>query len=181
MQGIVIDEESKYVKAAIVKMFKLQDLSDGSDTEAEAVTYALTDENGRFVIRDLDSDENYTIEIHVEGIPAKISEAATETENMDGEDDLIEEENMDGEDDLIEEEDMDEEDDFMEPDNTDEAIDLIEADNAGEAVNFFQTNSTGETIFFTQNKELAGMFFTSDLRPETELIEKLYTISNCTW
>lgn len=64
MQGIVTDENGAYVKAAIVKLFKEGDLA--GETGAEAVTYAVTDERGRFVIQELNPDEKYMIEIHVE-------------------------------------------------------------------------------------------------------------------
>ena len=154
MQGIVIDEESNYVKAAIVKIFKMQDLSDDeTEAEAEAVTYALTDENGRFVIQDLDPDANYMIEIHVEDITVKVREA----DSMDG---------------VV---------DFVEEDSMDDAVDFIEEDITNEAVNFIQTDSIGEAIVFIQNEKLTGMYFTSGLKPETELTEKLYAIKNYTW
>jgi len=64
MQGIVTDENGAYVKAAIVKLFKEGDLT--GEAGAEAVTYAVTDERGRFVIQELNPDEKYMIEIHVE-------------------------------------------------------------------------------------------------------------------
>ncbi|MEL7658422.1 MAG: hypothetical protein AAGU75_21230, partial [Bacillota bacterium] len=80
MQGVVIDEERKYVKAAVVKVFRMQDLSDDSDTEVKAITYTWTDQNGRFVIRDLDPDEDYTIEIHVENTVENLREEPAEIE-----------------------------------------------------------------------------------------------------
>lgn len=64
MQGIVTDENGAYVKAAIVKLFKEGDLTGEAGTEA--VTYAVTDERGRFVIQELNPDEKYMIEIHLE-------------------------------------------------------------------------------------------------------------------
>lgn len=173
MQGIVMDEERNYVKAAIVKMFKMQDLSDDSDTEAEVVTYAMTDENGRFVIRDLDPDENYTIEIHVEEATGKITEVVSETESTDikgAEGDTIKADNLGGTD------------NFNETDNIDnEEEDFIDTDNVDEYEDFIQTDSTDVSIDFIQKEELTGISFTSDLRPETELKEKLYTIKNYTW
>lgn len=74
MKGVVTDENGEYVKAAVIKLFKIQDLSDeqdsDDDSETEAVTYAETDEEGRFVIRDLNPNEKYFIEIHV-ALPEK--------------------------------------------------------------------------------------------------------------
>lgn len=64
MQGIVTDEKGGYVKAAIIKLIKKKDLTD--EIEEGAVTYAETDEEGRFVIQELNPDEKYIIEIHVE-------------------------------------------------------------------------------------------------------------------
>lgn len=64
MQGVVRDEKDRYVKAAIVKLFKVNDSSDDSD--AEAITYTKTDDNGRFIIQDLNPEEKYIIEIHIE-------------------------------------------------------------------------------------------------------------------
>ncbi len=72
MQGIVVDEEGGTVKAAIVKLYKTQESS--CDTEMETITYTSTDENGNFVIQDLDPDEKYVIEIHVEDLTAKKKE-----------------------------------------------------------------------------------------------------------
>ncbi|MDD3168011.1 MAG: carboxypeptidase-like regulatory domain-containing protein [Eubacteriales bacterium] len=64
MQGIVTDEKGTKVKAAIVVLTKVKDPDDESDTEV--ATYAETDEEGRFMIQDLNPDDKYLIEIHVE-------------------------------------------------------------------------------------------------------------------
>jgi len=61
MQGVVTDSKGAYVKAAIVRLLKAGDEGSGD----VSVTYAETDEEGRFVIRDLDPDEKYIIEIDV--------------------------------------------------------------------------------------------------------------------
>lgn len=74
MQGIVIDERDAYVKAAIVKLFKEKDSTD--ENEKQTVTYAETDEEGRFVIQELNPDEKYIIEIHVKS--PKPAEATAE-------------------------------------------------------------------------------------------------------
>jgi len=64
MQGVVTDDKGAYVKAAIVKLIKVRDSNE--ESEPEAVTYAETDEEGRFVFRELNSDEKYFIEICVD-------------------------------------------------------------------------------------------------------------------
>lgn len=64
MQGIVTDEKGSKVKAAIVVLLKVKDPDDESDTEI--ATYAETDEEGRFMIQDLNQDDKYFIEIHVD-------------------------------------------------------------------------------------------------------------------
>jgi len=63
MQGIVIDDNGAYVKAAIIKITKSNDPA--GKPEAEAVTYAETDEEGVFEIGDIDPGAKYIIEIHV--------------------------------------------------------------------------------------------------------------------
>lgn len=64
MQGIVKDDKGAYVKSAIVRLLKISDTV--GESEEEAVTYAETDEGGRFVIGDLGPDERYIIEVHIE-------------------------------------------------------------------------------------------------------------------
>lgn len=64
MQGIVKDDKGAYVKSAIVRLLKISDTA--SEAGEDAVTYAETDEDGKFVISDLGPDERYIIEIHVE-------------------------------------------------------------------------------------------------------------------
>ncbi|HVI40380.1 MAG TPA: hypothetical protein VM577_06945, partial [Anaerovoracaceae bacterium] len=85
MQGVVIDDKGVYVKAAIVKLFKTQDSEDESDSEA--ITYALTDDDGRFVIHYLNPDEKYAIEIHVDNSDSNAQsdepESADETDDTD--------------------------------------------------------------------------------------------------
>lgn len=68
MQGVINDEKGSYVNAAIIRLIKFQDHTDREDQtdEAEAVTYAETDEKGRFVIQDLNPEEKYIIEILLE-------------------------------------------------------------------------------------------------------------------
>ena len=68
MKGVVVDEKDGYVKAAIVKIMKARDTEAGDEAgdEAEAITYVRTDENGSFFIRDLNPEEEYIIEIHLE-------------------------------------------------------------------------------------------------------------------
>ncbi len=73
MQGIVIDNKGAYVKAAIVTVFKEMT----EETEDEAITYDETDENGRFLIQDLNPDDKYVIEVYVaRPEPAKKHELA---------------------------------------------------------------------------------------------------------
>lgn len=76
MQGIVTDENGAYVKAAIVKVYKFKDTDDEADSTA--VTYAETNEEGDFIIRELDPDEKYMIEVHV-GAPEPKAEAEPES------------------------------------------------------------------------------------------------------
>ncbi len=64
MQGIVKDDKGAYVKSAIVRLLKISDAV--GESEEEAVTYAETDEDGKFVIGDLGPDERYIIEVHIE-------------------------------------------------------------------------------------------------------------------
>lgn len=64
MQGVVTDDKGAYVKAAIVKLIKILDSDE--ESEPEAVTYAETDEEGRFIFQELNSNEKYIIEIYVD-------------------------------------------------------------------------------------------------------------------
>lgn len=64
MQGIVKDDKGAYVKSAIVRLLKISDAV--GESGEEAVTYAETDEDGKFVIGDLGPDERYIIEVHIE-------------------------------------------------------------------------------------------------------------------
>lgn len=83
MQGIVTDEKGTKVKAAIVALLKVKGPDDESD--AEIATYTETDEEGRFMIQDLNPDDKYYIEIHVEHakIGEKIEEPVVEPESAD--------------------------------------------------------------------------------------------------
>lgn len=76
MQGIVTDENGAYVKAAIVKLYKVKAADEESG--AEAATYAETDEDGNFIIQDLNPDEKYIIEIHAEYPETDVKAAAKE-------------------------------------------------------------------------------------------------------
>lgn len=78
MHGVVTDDKGAYVKAAIVKLIKIQDSNE--ESEPEAVTYAETDEEGRFLFQELNSDEKYFIEIYVE--PEKNVEPEKEVESI---------------------------------------------------------------------------------------------------
>lgn len=70
------DEKGAYVKAAIVRLLKAKDDGAGSVT----VTYAETDEEGRFVIQELAQNEKYIVEIRM-APESEVKEAATaETE-----------------------------------------------------------------------------------------------------
>ncbi|MDD4565546.1 MAG: carboxypeptidase-like regulatory domain-containing protein [Eubacteriales bacterium] len=62
MQGVVIDEKGGAVEAVIIRIIKAQE---SEEVNAEAVTYTKTDENGRFFIRNLEPEEEYIIEIHL--------------------------------------------------------------------------------------------------------------------
>lgn len=64
MQGIIKDDRGAYVKSAIVRLLKISDTA--GESEEEAVTYAETNEDGKFIIGDLEPGERYFIEIHVE-------------------------------------------------------------------------------------------------------------------
>ncbi len=74
MQGFVTENKGAYVKAAIIKFTKISDMTDvqesgdeiNGDENKECVTYAETDEEGRFVIRNLNPEDRYVIEIFVE-------------------------------------------------------------------------------------------------------------------
>lgn len=68
MEGFVTDEKGACVKGAIVKLYKKTQDADRQDPadEAKAITYAETDEEGRFLVRGLDPGEKYIIEIHVD-------------------------------------------------------------------------------------------------------------------
>ena len=68
MQGHITDEKGEYVKAAIVRLYKKCGDAEGQESNGETsvITYAETDEEGRFLIRDLDPEEIYFIEIHID-------------------------------------------------------------------------------------------------------------------
>ena len=76
MQGIVTDEKGAYVKAAIVRLIIAKDSEDGSG--AVAVTYVETNEEGKFVIQDLNPDEKYIIEVLLESANTGIDSKAAE-------------------------------------------------------------------------------------------------------
>jgi hypothetical protein len=77
MQGIVKDDKGAYVKSAIVRLLKIRD--EVGESDEEAVTYAETDEDGKFVISDLGPDERYIIEIHIEIPEPEVLKAEPET------------------------------------------------------------------------------------------------------
>lgn len=83
MLGVITDEEGRYVKAAILKMYQEKDTFE--DSEIQTITYALTDEQGKFVVQNLDPDEKYVIEIYVEDqmVGIKNEAAAAETKELE--------------------------------------------------------------------------------------------------
>lgn len=81
MQVVVIDEKGGTIEAAIVKIIKAQKSEDEPDNET--VTYARVDENGRFLIKDLDQDEEYIIEIHLEKPESEIKTINSADENKE--------------------------------------------------------------------------------------------------
>lgn len=81
MQGIVKDDKGAYVKSAIVRLLKISDTA--SEAGEDAVTYAETDEDGKFVISDLGPDERYIIEIHVESPEIEAVRIEPEPEPID--------------------------------------------------------------------------------------------------
>jgi hypothetical protein len=83
MQGFVKDDKGAYVKSAIVRLLKISDAV--GESKEEAVTYAETDEEGRFVIGELDPEERYIIEVHIEipEPPAREAEPEDEPEPED--------------------------------------------------------------------------------------------------
>ena len=83
MLGVITDEEGKYVKAAILKMYQEKDTFE--DSAIQTITYALTDEQGKFVVQNLDPDEKYVIEIYVEDqmVGTKNEAAAAETKELE--------------------------------------------------------------------------------------------------
>lgn len=78
MQGIIRDDKGDYVKSAIVRLLKISDAV--SDSDEEAVKYAETDEDGKFVISDLEQGERYIIEVHVEVPEPEVVKAVPEPE-----------------------------------------------------------------------------------------------------
>jgi hypothetical protein len=82
MQGIVKDDKGAYVKSAIVRLLKISDTA--GESGEEAVTYAETDEDGKFVISDLGPDERYIIEIHIEIPETKAVSAEPEPDDEPG-------------------------------------------------------------------------------------------------
>lgn len=76
MQGIVKDDKGAYVKSAIVRLLKISDAV--GESNEEAVTYAETDEEGRFVIGDLNPEDRYIIEVHIEIPEPAVREAEPE-------------------------------------------------------------------------------------------------------
>ncbi len=80
MEGIVTDEKGTKVKAAIVVLLKVKEPEDISD--AETATYIETDEEGRFMIQDLNPDDKYFIEIHVERSEAGIQDKGIEEKEV---------------------------------------------------------------------------------------------------
>jgi hypothetical protein len=78
MQGIVAHENGAYVKAAIVKLYRVKNA--GDEPDAEFVTYAETDKDGNFIIQDLNPDEKYIIEIHAKYPETGIKEDAVEVQ-----------------------------------------------------------------------------------------------------
>jgi hypothetical protein len=108
MQGHITDEKGEYVKSAIVRLYKKCGDVEGQDPidETDVITYAETDEEGRFLIRDLDPEEIYFIEIHIDRAlaePAIVEEEPAVVENEPAEAD---EESEYDDDDWIEEKDI---------------------------------------------------------------------------
>lgn len=129
MQGIVKDDKGAYVKSAIVRLLKISDAVGESDEEA--VTYAETDEDGKFVISDLGPNERYIIEIHIEIPEPAVVEAEPEPVYVPEQDDESEFED--------EPEPEDEPEDETEPED--------EPESTGEIVDSLNFGSTaGETI-----------------------------------
>jgi hypothetical protein len=129
MQGHITDEKGEYVKAAIFRLYKKCGNVEGQEPidETGVITYAETDEEGRFLIRDLDPEEIYYIEIHIDHSSA---ESAEEPAVMDEEPAVMDEEPavMDEEPVVVEKESAaaDEEPEYDEDDRIEE-IDVVDS------------------------------------------------------
>lgn len=199
MLGVVTDQEGGYVKAAVIKMFKEQD----EDSELQAVTYAMTDENGRFAVQNLDPDEKYVIEVYLENPMAVTkNELTADIQEMDEHDDFSESEandsNAEAFDDKAEAEDYKGSRNVKVKINYEAkavaksefapiTIDGAEADdlNGHEEISrgndFPEDIQTDGFIISNLNQNQTGRQFTRSAKSNQELETRLYSVKACTW
>jgi len=100
MQSYVTDEKGEYVKAAIIRLYKKNGDAGSKDPadETEVITYAETDEEGRFLIQDLDPEEKYCIEIHIDHSGSEPAAGEDEPESDEDEPESDEEDRIEDKD-----------------------------------------------------------------------------------
>lgn len=150
MQGIVIDEKSGTIEAAIVKIIKTQKSEEGNDEEA--VTYARTDENGRFFIKEMDPEEEYIIEIHLEEAESKAKTYNSADEQK--EDNMIT--------DTV----------YIDEDIENNKSDIIESK---------KTKETEDIKIIRSDVDEVNQYESINVKPNHDLRSKLYQIRNNTW
>lgn len=150
MQGIVIDEKSGTIEAAIVKIIKTQKSEEGNDEEA--VTYARTDENGRFFIKEMDPEEEYIIEIHLEEAESKAKTNNSADEQK--EDNMIT--------DTV----------YIDEDIENNKSDIIESKI---------TKETEDIKIIRSDVNEVNQYESDNVKPNHDLRSKLYQIRNNTW
>ena len=159
MQGVLINEKGGYVKAALVKVFKIKDLPEDSEDKEEEVTYTLTDESGRFVIRELDPEGNYTFEILTARTDQESVYSFDTDFNQTDENDSNPDENS----------------------NPDESSGRDENSGPDQITSFANAQYSAEAVLPFLNQDLTGISYCSGLKADEDLKSKLYSIKNYTW
>ena len=177
MQGIVTDEKGTKVKAAIVVLLKVKESEDVS--EAETATYIETDEEGRFMIQDLNPDDKYFIEIHVERSGAGILDRQIEKK----EDPKPEKHELKPKKPEVLEQKPKEPEKTEEPEELEELEDMEESDDEmGDPIeekNIIDSLMWNQQIDETTSSNISvnNLYFTTDV----ELKDKLYLYRNNFW
>ena len=201
MQGIVKDGNGGYVEAAIVSFRRLTVNTDPEDVSKDEAIYAQTDDEGNFIIENLDPEGKYIIDVLVEKIKleaenkmseiqpqrpeGKGTEPKTESETkteLKASPELKQEEKQEKELENEEEPGYEEEPEYEDENEYDEEL-KIEFADAGEPPYVEDRSNDYDESFYDipKDPEVSETFAGNVIKPNKELEGKLYILKSNMW